>query len=147
MLWRFNGESKTQTCSQIRNIKMKVQILKYLGIFNRGEGSKLNFHWTEFACLWIRIFPQLSPLATTYSNVKNSIQSYNLEIVLQTLHSFPLGHKIFPPLLHLLSRHETGSNSPTGISSYMDKIPYNPYYTIKVILGALFLFLFFFFFF
>ena len=37
--------------------------------------------------------------------------------------------------------HETGSNNPTGISSDIDKIPFHPYYTIKDILGALFIIL------
>nr|ABK63404.1 cytochrome b [Lagenorhynchus obscurus] len=43
--------------------------------------------------------------------------------------------------VHLLFLHETGSNNPTGIPSNMDMIPFHPYYTIKDILGALFLIL------
>nr|AXY95250.1 cytochrome b [Trachypithecus pileatus] len=43
--------------------------------------------------------------------------------------------------LHLLFLHETGSNNPCGISSNSDKIPFHPYYTIKDILGLIFLIL------
>nr|AXY95276.1 cytochrome b [Trachypithecus hatinhensis]QPZ50467.1 cytochrome b [Trachypithecus hatinhensis] len=43
--------------------------------------------------------------------------------------------------LHLLFLHETGSNNPCGILSNSDKIPFHPYYTIKDILGLIFLFL------
>ena len=44
-------------------------------------------------------------------------------------------------VLHLLFLHETVSNSPKWISSWMNNITFHPYYTIKDILGALFLFL------
>lgn len=43
--------------------------------------------------------------------------------------------------LHLLFLHETGSNNPCGIPSNSDKIPFHPYYTIKDILGMIFLLL------
>nr|QPZ50454.1 cytochrome b [Trachypithecus poliocephalus] len=43
--------------------------------------------------------------------------------------------------LHLLFLHETGSNNPCGIPSNSDKIPFHPYYTIKDILGLIFLLL------
>ena len=44
-------------------------------------------------------------------------------------------------LVHLTFLHESGSNNPLGISSDSDKIPFHPYYTIKDILGALFIIL------
>nr|YP_007024929.1 cytochrome b [Trachypithecus shortridgei]ADM94893.1 cytochrome b [Trachypithecus shortridgei]AKF02277.1 cytochrome b [Trachypithecus shortridgei] len=43
--------------------------------------------------------------------------------------------------IHLLFLHETGSNNPCGIPSNSDKIPFHPYYTIKDILGLIFLLL------
>ena len=64
-----------------------------------------------------------------------------------TLTRFFAFHFILPFIItalaavHLLFLHETGSNNPTGISSYIDKIPFHPYYTIKDILGALFIIL------
>nr|Q5BQG8.1 RecName: Full=Cytochrome b; AltName: Full=Complex III subunit 3; AltName: Full=Complex III subunit III; AltName: Full=Cytochrome b-c1 complex subunit 3; AltName: Full=Ubiquinol-cytochrome-c reductase complex cytochrome b subunit [Sus cebifrons]AAX21798.1 cytochrome b [Sus cebifrons] len=64
-----------------------------------------------------------------------------------TLTRFFAFHFILPFIItalatvHLLFLHETGSNNPTGISSDMDKIPFHPYYTIKDILGALFMML------
>nr|AAV91474.1 cytochrome b [Sus scrofa coreanus]ABB45800.1 cytochrome b [Sus scrofa] len=64
-----------------------------------------------------------------------------------TLTRFFALHFILPFIItalaavHLLFLHETGSNNPTGISSDMDKIPFHPYYTIKDILGALFMML------
>nr|APC60905.1 cytochrome b [Hoplomys gymnurus] len=42
-------------------------------------------------------------------------------------------------LIHLLFLHETGSNNPSGMNSDSDKIPFHPYYTIKDILGLLFM--------
>nr|AIW80779.1 cytochrome b [Cheirogaleus crossleyi] len=42
-------------------------------------------------------------------------------------------------MVHLLFLHETGSNNPLGTSSDSDKIPFHPYYTIKDLLGLLFL--------
>nr|ATB18456.1 cytochrome b [Proechimys quadruplicatus] len=42
-------------------------------------------------------------------------------------------------MIHLLFLHETGSNNPSGLSSNSDKIPFHPYYTIKDILGLLFM--------
>nr|YP_009487344.1 cytochrome b [Echimys saturnus]AWB97151.1 cytochrome b [Echimys saturnus] len=44
-------------------------------------------------------------------------------------------------MIHLLFLHETGSNNPSGLNSDSDKIPFHPYYTIKDILGLLFMFL------
>nr|ADN95233.1 cytochrome b [Actinodura egertoni] len=43
-------------------------------------------------------------------------------------------------LVHLTLLHETGSNNPLGIPSDCDKIPFHPYYTIKDILGFVFMF-------
>nr|AAC50529.1 cytochrome b [Microcebus murinus]AAG30702.1 cytochrome b [Microcebus murinus]ADG83859.1 cytochrome b [Microcebus murinus] len=42
-------------------------------------------------------------------------------------------------MIHLLFLHETGSNNPLGIPSESDKIPFHPYYTIKDLLGLMFL--------
>ncbi|YP_007625561.1 cytochrome b (mitochondrion) [Octodon degus] len=44
-------------------------------------------------------------------------------------------------MIHLLFLHETGSNNPSGLNSDSDKIPFHPYYTIKDILGFLFMLL------
>nr|AFB20084.1 cytochrome b [Sphenocichla humei] len=43
-------------------------------------------------------------------------------------------------LVHLTLLHDTGSNNPLGIPSDCDKIPFHPYYTIKDLLGFVFLF-------
>nr|AJW59927.1 cytochrome b [Alcippe poioicephala] len=43
-------------------------------------------------------------------------------------------------LVHLTLLHETGSNNPLGIPSDCDKIPFHPYYSIKDILGFVFMF-------
>nr|URA29542.1 cytochrome b [Mesechinus hughi] len=62
-----------------------------------------------------------------------------------TLTRFFAFHFIFPfiivalAMIHLLFLHETGSNNPTGIISESDKIPFHPYYTVKDILGMIFL--------
>nr|AST24150.1 cytochrome b [Proechimys longicaudatus] len=42
-------------------------------------------------------------------------------------------------MIHLLFLHETGSNNPSGLNPDSDKIPFHPYYTIKDILGLLFM--------
>nr|AAN86558.1 cytochrome b [Microcebus griseorufus] len=44
-------------------------------------------------------------------------------------------------MVHLLFLHETGSNNPLGTPSESDKIPFHPYYTIKDLLGLMFLLL------
>nr|YP_009520051.1 cytochrome b [Proechimys mincae]ATB18378.1 cytochrome b [Proechimys mincae] len=44
-------------------------------------------------------------------------------------------------MIHLLFLHETGSNNPSGLNSNSDKIPFHPYYTIKDILGLMFMLL------
>jgi len=38
--------------------------------------------------------------------------------------------------VHLLFLHQTGSNNPLGLSSQGDKIPFNPYFVYKDLLGA-----------
>nr|AMP45755.1 cytochrome b [Callicebus nigrifrons] len=43
--------------------------------------------------------------------------------------------------IHLLFLHDTGSNNPSGLMSNSDKIVFHPYYTIKDILGLIFLLL------
>nr|ADM73251.1 cytochrome b [Leontocebus fuscicollis leucogenys] len=43
--------------------------------------------------------------------------------------------------IHLLFLHETGSSNPSGMTSEPDKISFHPYYTIKDILGLMFLLL------
>nr|AUJ22865.1 cytochrome b [Ellychnia corrusca] len=42
-------------------------------------------------------------------------------------------------MIHLLLLHQTGSNNPLGTNSNIDKIPFNPYFTIKDIFGVLLL--------
>nr|YP_002640575.1 cytochrome b [Coturnicops exquisitus]BAH24085.1 cytochrome-B [Coturnicops exquisitus] len=42
-------------------------------------------------------------------------------------------------MIHLTFLHETGSNNPLGITSNCDKIPFYPYYSLKDILGFIFM--------
>nr|Q5VJ36.1 RecName: Full=Cytochrome b; AltName: Full=Complex III subunit 3; AltName: Full=Complex III subunit III; AltName: Full=Cytochrome b-c1 complex subunit 3; AltName: Full=Ubiquinol-cytochrome-c reductase complex cytochrome b subunit [Nycticebus bengalensis]AAS00158.1 cytochrome b [Nycticebus bengalensis]ALJ53348.1 cytochrome b [Nycticebus bengalensis] len=42
-------------------------------------------------------------------------------------------------VIHLIFLHETGSNNPSGISLDSDKIPFHPYYSLKDLLGVVFL--------
>nr|ASU92762.1 cytochrome b [Proechimys echinothrix] len=42
-------------------------------------------------------------------------------------------------MIHLLFLHETGSNNPSGLNSDSDKVPFHPYYTIKDMLGLMFM--------
>lgn len=42
-------------------------------------------------------------------------------------------------IIHLLFLHQTGSNNPIGLKRDTDKIPFHPYFTVKDILGFLFL--------
>jgi quinol-cytochrome oxidoreductase complex cytochrome b subunit len=38
--------------------------------------------------------------------------------------------------VHLILLHENGSNNPLGIKSIIiDKVPFNPYFTVKDIFG------------
>nr|YP_010982454.1 cytochrome b [Cheiloneurus chinensis]WOE90959.1 cytochrome b [Cheiloneurus chinensis] len=58
-----------------------------------------------------------------------------------TLNRFYSFHFILPFLvsvmvmMHLIFLHETGSSNPTGLNSNFFKIPFNPYYSIKDMLG------------
>nr|AJP15917.1 cytochrome b [Leontocebus cruzlimai] len=64
-----------------------------------------------------------------------------------TLTRFFTFHFILPFIIaalatiHLLFLHETGSSNPSGMTSEPDKISFHPYYTIKDILGLMFLLL------
>nr|YP_010409842.1 cytochrome b [Saguinus midas]Q6KF39.1 RecName: Full=Cytochrome b; AltName: Full=Complex III subunit 3; AltName: Full=Complex III subunit III; AltName: Full=Cytochrome b-c1 complex subunit 3; AltName: Full=Ubiquinol-cytochrome-c reductase complex cytochrome b subunit [Saguinus midas]URH14714.1 cytochrome b [Saguinus midas]CAD33982.1 cytochrome b [Saguinus midas] len=64
-----------------------------------------------------------------------------------TLTRFFTFHFILPFIIaalatiHLLFLHETGSSNPSGMTSEPDKIPFHPYYSIKDILGLMFLLL------
>nr|AWV83222.1 cytochrome b [Euterpnosia chibensis] len=42
-------------------------------------------------------------------------------------------------IIHLIFLHQTGSNNPLGIKSQIDKIPFHPFFSIKDILGFLFI--------
>lgn len=42
-------------------------------------------------------------------------------------------------VIHLLFLHQTGSNNPLGLNRDSDKIPFHPYFTIKDLVGFLFL--------
>nr|AGK85275.1 cytochrome b [Pterodroma gouldi] len=44
-------------------------------------------------------------------------------------------------LIHLTFLHESGSNNPLGVVSNCDKIPFHPYFTLKDILGFMFMLL------
>ena len=89
--------------------------------------------------------------ATVITNLLSAIPYIGTDLVEwiwgATLTRFFAFHFILPFIItalaavHLLFLHETGSNNPTGISSDIDKIPFHPYYTIKDILGALFIIL------
>nr|YP_010409556.1 cytochrome b [Chiropotes chiropotes]ACX30260.1 cytochrome b [Chiropotes chiropotes]URH13921.1 cytochrome b [Chiropotes chiropotes]URH13934.1 cytochrome b [Chiropotes chiropotes]URH14285.1 cytochrome b [Chiropotes chiropotes]URH16430.1 cytochrome b [Chiropotes chiropotes] len=64
-----------------------------------------------------------------------------------TLTRFFTFHFILPFIIaalasiHLLFLHDTGSNNPSGLTSDPDKVSFHPYYTIKDILGSIFLLL------
>lgn len=42
-------------------------------------------------------------------------------------------------IIHLLFLHQTGSNNPLGINRNKNKIPFHPYYSIKDLIGFIFL--------
>nr|QWX94877.1 cytochrome b [Cebrenis supina] len=42
-------------------------------------------------------------------------------------------------IIHLLFLHQTGSNNPLGINSNYDKIPFHPYFSIKDLMGMMFM--------
>nr|YP_010889959.1 cytochrome b [Chuniphyes multidentata]WJJ69920.1 cytochrome b [Chuniphyes multidentata] len=58
-----------------------------------------------------------------------------------TLNRFFSLHYLFPfvlllfVILHLLFLHQVGSNTPIGLNSNMEKIPFHPYYTSKDLFG------------
>nr|YP_010934892.1 cytochrome b [Blastothrix speciosa]WKV28883.1 cytochrome b [Blastothrix speciosa] len=62
-----------------------------------------------------------------------------------TLNRFYSFHFILPFLilvmviLHLMFLHETGSSNPLGLNSNYFKIPFNPYYSIKDMMGFIFM--------
>nr|QVT11029.1 cytochrome b [Muscidifurax sinesensilla] len=62
-----------------------------------------------------------------------------------TLNRFYSIHFILPfiiiilVMIHLIFLHETGSTNPIGLNSNMNKIPFNPYFTIKDFLGFIIL--------
>nr|APX39834.1 cytochrome b [Apteropeda ovulum] len=62
-----------------------------------------------------------------------------------TLNRFFTFHFILPfmilalMIIHLLFLHQTGSNNPIGVKSNIDKIPFNPYFIFKDLLGGLIL--------
>nr|YP_010557138.1 cytochrome b [Ceriodaphnia cornuta]UYS92826.1 cytochrome b [Ceriodaphnia cornuta] len=62
-----------------------------------------------------------------------------------TLNRFFTFHFLIPfiivavMVIHLLFLHQTGSNNPLGIKSEVDKIPFHPYFSIKDLVGFLFM--------
>nr|YP_010180052.1 cytochrome b [Anisopteromalus calandrae]QUX32898.1 cytochrome b [Anisopteromalus calandrae] len=89
--------------------------------------------------------------ATVITNLVSAIP-YIGELVVQwlwggfsvnnaTLNRFYSFHYIFPfiilflVILHLMFLHESGSSNPMGLNSNLFKIPFNPYYSIKDLLG------------
>nr|UJY97858.1 cytochrome b [Anastatus fulloi] len=58
-----------------------------------------------------------------------------------TLNRFYTFHFIFPfiilflVMIHLFFLHETGSSNPLGMNSNFNKIPFNPYFSIKDLIG------------
>jgi ubiquinol-cytochrome c reductase cytochrome b subunit len=67
-----------------------------------------------------------------------------------TLHRFYSLHYLLPFLIlflsivHILLLHEFGSSNPLGLSSRLDNIPFNPYYTLKDSFSIVLLLIFFF---
>lgn len=63
-----------------------------------------------------------------------------------TLNRFYSLHFILPfivlilVIIHLVFLHETGSSNPMGLNSNINKIPFNPYYTVKDLLGFIIFF-------
>nr|YP_010981228.1 cytochrome b [Exoristobia philippinensis]WOE90358.1 cytochrome b [Exoristobia philippinensis] len=89
--------------------------------------------------------------ATVITNLISAIPYIGMDIVLwlwggfsinnATLNRFYSFHFILPfiilmmVIIHLMFLHETGSSNPLGLNSNYFKIPFNPYYSIKDILG------------
>ena len=42
-------------------------------------------------------------------------------------------------LIHLLFLHQTGSNNPIGVNSNFNKITFHPFYSIKDLIGIIFM--------
>lgn len=96
--------------------------------------------------------------ATVITNLVSAIPYIGEEIVKwlwggfsvnnATLNRFYTFHFIIPfiiliiVLLHLIYLHETGSSNPIGLNRNFFKIPFNPYYSVKDILGFIFFILF-----
>jgi quinol-cytochrome oxidoreductase complex cytochrome b subunit len=98
--------------------------------------------------------------ATVITNLVSAVPVYGEVIVSWLWGGFAVGnptlnrffslHYLLPFLLlglvilHVTFLHENGSNNPLGISSYIDKTVFTPYFTIKDLLGIyVFFFLFF----
>nr|QST21667.1 cytochrome b [Apocrypta bakeri] len=93
--------------------------------------------------------------ATVITNLVSAIPYIGETIVLwlwggfsvnnATLNRFYSFHFILPfiilmlVIIHLVFLHETGSTNPMGLNSNMNKIPFNPYYSIKDSLGFIIL--------
>nr|WPS67086.1 cytochrome b [Systasis sp. 1 HHL-2023a] len=93
--------------------------------------------------------------ATVITNLVSAIPYVGNNIVLwlwggfsvnnATLNRFYSFHFIMPfitlflVIIHLFFLHETGSSNPLGISSNKNKIPFNPYFSIKDSLGFIIL--------
>nr|YP_010554605.1 cytochrome b [Cheumatopsyche infascia]UYO79225.1 cytochrome b [Cheumatopsyche infascia] len=66
-----------------------------------------------------------------------------------TLNRFFSLHFILPLMLimlvmiHIFYLHQTGSNNPLNLKKSLDKIPFNPYFTLKDLLGMMMFFMFF----
>lgn len=66
-----------------------------------------------------------------------------------TLNRFFSLHFILPltlvilVIIHIFYLHQTGSNNPLNLKKSLDKIPFNPYFTLKDFLGIIVFFLFF----
>uniref|UniRef100_A0AAU7BNM4 Cytochrome b n=1 Tax=Psyllaephagus populi TaxID=3122998 RepID=A0AAU7BNM4_9HYME len=94
--------------------------------------------------------------ATVITNLISAIPFLGNSIVLwvwggfsinnATLNRFYSFHFILPfivlmtVMLHLMFLHETGSSNPTGLNSNYFKVPFNPYFSIKDILGFIMFF-------
>nr|ACF71403.1 cytochrome b [Neosalanx jordani] len=95
--------------------------------------------------------------ATVITNLLSAVPYMGLDLVLwlwggfsldnATLTRFFAFHFILPfiiaaaTVIHLLFLHETGSNTPLGLNSDVDKIPFHSYFIIKDLLGFLVFFL------
>nr|QIE13314.1 cytochrome b [Pachyneuron aphidis] len=93
--------------------------------------------------------------ATVITNLVSAIPYIGESIVLwlwggfsvnnATLNRFYSFHFIIPfiilflVIIHLVFLHETGSTNPMGLNSNYNKIPFNPYYSIKDLLGFIIL--------